>query len=177
MDPTAVLTCYDALCAKDKAVLPGIQLPKGCFDILRGELLCRLHAPGGEHLVGMVMMVLMIVIVTAAAVAVLMVMVMLVLVLMVMVLVLMVMTAAAVTILMMVVVLMVVILVMMLVLMILVVAAAAVVVLVVMVVMLLLQLCKLSRQGRIALHCINDLITGKLVPGCGDDGSIAVMLP
>ena len=43
--------------------------------------------------------------------------------------------------------------------------------------MLFLQLCQLSSQSCLTVHCTQQLLTGQLIPGSGNDGSIPVVLP
>ena len=68
LQPRAVLAVDNAFGPEDCAVLAGIQGRKDPFQIPVGEGLGRFPAPGGEHLVGMVVMVF------AAAMAVIVVM-------------------------------------------------------------------------------------------------------
>ena len=65
--------------------------------------------------------------------------------------------------------------VMMLVLMV-VMAAGAVLIVVMMVLMFLLQLCQLSGQSSLTFQGMNQLLTGKIRPGSGDDGGSGVVL-
>ena len=54
---------------------------------------------------------------------------------------------------------------------------AAAVLAMLMMMMLLFQLCHFSSQRGISLHSSRELLTGELVPGSGDDGSIGIVLP
>ena len=85
VDPLAVATCHDALGAQNDAVLAGIQLLQNGADLLSGVLLCRLTAPGGEDLIGVVVMMVMVMVVAAAGAVLAMLVVMVMLMLMVMV--------------------------------------------------------------------------------------------
>ena len=116
----------------------------------------------------MVVMLVLVVVVTAAAVVVLIMMMVVMLVLVVVV------TAAAMVILVMMVVLMF----LMIVVMVMAAAGAVFIMLMVMMVfMLLLQLCQLSSQCCLALHCAQQLLASQVAPGGGDDGSLGIVLP
>ena len=55
--------------------------------------------------------------------------------------------------------------------------AAAMLILTVMMVMLLFHLCQIHSNLCLSFHCLHQLGAGKLVPGCGDNGSLCIMLP
>ena len=74
LQPAVCATVHDALAAQDHAVIAGIQLGEGVLHLGLGELAGRLHAPAGEHFVGVVVVMMM-----AAAAMTVMVVVMLVL--------------------------------------------------------------------------------------------------
>ena len=74
VDPLTVGTSHDALGTQNDAVLAGIQLLQNGADLLSGVLLGSLTAPGGEDLVGVVVMMVM-VMATAGAVLTMLVMV------------------------------------------------------------------------------------------------------
>ena len=57
MNPGAVHGGQDALRSEDGAVLAGIQLMERRLDGSLVKLLGSFYTPGGEHLVGMVMMI------------------------------------------------------------------------------------------------------------------------
>ena len=59
VDPLAVSARHDALGTQNDAVLAGIQLLQNGADLLGGVLLGSLTAPGGEDLVGVVVMMVM----------------------------------------------------------------------------------------------------------------------
>ena len=46
-----------------------------------------------------------------------------------------------------------------------------------MVLMLSFQLRNFSRQRSLAFHCLDELLTGQLIPGSGHDSGLAIMLP
>ena len=69
VDPLAVGTGHDALGAQNDAVLAGIQLLQNGADLLSGVLLGSLTAPGGEDLVGVVVMMVMVMVMAAAGAA------------------------------------------------------------------------------------------------------------
>ena len=67
VNPAAVHAGHNALRTQNKTVFPGIKSIQCLFDIRNREFLCRLYAPRGEYLIG----VMMVMIVVAAAVAIL----------------------------------------------------------------------------------------------------------
>ena len=139
VDPLAVGTGHDALGTQNDAVLAGIQLLQNGADLLSGVLFGSIAAPGGEDLVGVVVMMVMVVAAAGALLTMLMVVVMLML---------MVMTAAALLAMLMVVVM----------LMLMVVATAAMLVMVVVMVMLLLGGLHVLFQGVLALEGGDELL-------------------
>ena len=56
-------------------------------------------------------------------------------------------------------------------------AGAVLIMLMVMMLMLLLQLCHLSSQSCLTFHGAEQLLSGQLPPGSGDDGSLSIVLP
>ena len=133
VDPLTVGTGHDALGTQNDAVLAGVQLLQNGADLLSGVLLCSLAAPGGEDLVGVVVMMVMVMVMAAAGA----VLAMLVVVMMLMV---MVVTAAALLAMLVVVVM----------LMVVVVTAAALLAMLVMVVMLMVMVMMLmAALGRL----------------------------
>ena len=199
VDPAAILSRQDALCAKNHAIGAQIQFFQRIMHKVHGKLLVGLSAPGSKDLVGM-MMVMVMIMALAAASAVLVVglvmvvlvimMFMVVIVVMVMIVIMMIMivvVAAAIAMLVMIVVMMMlVIMVVMVVLMIVIMAAAGavlvmivvmmrMVVLVVMMVLYCLHLCNDLCDGGAAFHSFLQLLTGQLAPGSGDDGGIGVV--
>ena len=60
VDPATLAAGYNALSPENHATMTGIQLSQSIFDIAHSELPRRLHTPGGEDLIGMVMVVIVI---------------------------------------------------------------------------------------------------------------------
>ena len=63
LQPAVCAAVHDALAAQDHAVIAGIQLGEGVLHLGLGELAGSLHAPAGEHFIGVVVVMMM----TAAA--------------------------------------------------------------------------------------------------------------
>jgi len=72
MEPTAVSTGNDTLCAKHETARLGIKCFQYMLDLLSRELLCCFNTPGGEHLICMVVVVVMIMMVTTVTIMVIM---------------------------------------------------------------------------------------------------------
>ena len=174
VDPGAVGGSYDTLCPKNETVCLGIQLGQGFLDLLGCKFPCSFHAPGGKHLVGMVVMVVMAMIVTAGAMTILMmVMVMIMMVVMIMIVVVIVAAAATVLVVVMVVIMMVV----MIVVMIVAAAAAFLMVMMVMVVVFFFQFCQIRGNTGLALHCFRQLGASELIPGRCNDSCMGISFP
>ena len=159
VDPAAVRSGHDALGPQDGAVFAAVQRGEGRGDLLFGELARGLHAPGGEHLVGVVMMMVMVVVMAVAVVVIMVVM------LVIMVMVVMMFVLVLVIVVMMV---------LMIVVMMMVVAGAfGIVALLVLLQLLMEQLG--HHVVLVGLHGLEDLLAGDLVPGGGDDDGVAVV--
>ena len=160
MEPAALAAGNDALGAQDDAVFLAVKRGEDIGELLLAKRLDRLHAPGGEDLVGMVVamvMVVLVIMIVAAALAVLVVLMMMLMVMIVMMLVIMVMV----------------------VLMIVVVAAALAVLVMLVVMMRMLMhdgLEHLLSKIVILLHRGENLRAGELIPRRGDDAGLVVML-
>ena len=181
MDPGTINRRDDALGTQNHAVLAGIQRMKCIVDLLLGELLHGLHAPGSKDFVGVVMVVLMVVATAGAVLIVLMVVMMVV-----MMLLIMIVTAAVVIFLVMVVatavtlffMVMVVATAVMLFFMVMVVVAAVMLVLMMMVAtaMMLVLVGQFRGLYTLASHSGDQLFAGQLMPGRCDDGCLVIML-
>ena len=147
------------------------------FDRSLVELLCGLNAPGGEHLVGVVMMVVMlmlvliVVVMMVAAVMVMLILVIIVMVMMVVLILVIVVIMMVMAAVMIVFVLVIVIIVVM------VVAAMMLFFLVLFCQTLHLHLSQLRRDGRLAFQRLDQLLARQLAPRGGDDGGNGIMLP
>ena len=132
VEKAAVLCANHALCPQNHAVLALVaQLLKACLQLFLTELLCRFHAPAGEDLVGVVM-----VMPVASAIAFLIVFVMMLVVVMLMI----VIVAAAIALLVVIVVMLVVVM------LVIVIVAAAVALLIVLVMMLVVVMLVITTQ-------------------------------
>ena len=152
------------------------------------KLLGSFYAPGGEHLVGVVMMmvmlmlVLIVVVMMVAAVMVMLILVIIVMVMMVVfiliIVVIMVMVAAVMIVLVVIVMMMVMVLVLILVIIVVMVVAAMMVFFLVLFRKALhLHLRQLRRDGRLAFQRLDQLLARQLAPRGGDDGGNGIMLP
>ena len=167
----------DALGPENRAVFAAVQGGEDALQIALGEGLHRLHAPAGEHLVG-VMMVMVAAAVGIVALLTVMVMVVM-LVVMVMLVVIIVIVVMVMAVLMVVIVVIIVVMV----------AAVVVVIIVVMVVMMLVLMLRLVRRvlglhpgqqlvgQRNLLDGAEDGLAVQYVPGGGQDGGAGVLLP
>ena len=173
MNPGSILSRHDALGPQNGAHLAALQFLQSIPNSLGGKLTGSLYAPTGEHLVGVVVMVV-IVVMAAAAVAVFVVVLMLPVVMMAaapVILLMMMVVAAAFMLLVMVVVPAAFMLLAM------VVVPAAFMLLIMMVVVFMFQLLQLMGQSIPVLHGGNQLFTGELIPGSGDQRCLLIMLP
>jgi hypothetical protein len=168
VDPPTILTGDDALGPENDAVLLLVtQSAQASGDLLLGEGLGSLQAPGGEDLIGVMVVVMFVVVVVM--VLMLMVMVVMVLMLMLMLVVVMVLMLMLMVVVMMVFVFM---------LMVMIVMMVAVAVRVVALLSTVgLQSLQRSLQGVLLLHGLHDLLTGQLLPGSGDNDGLGVRLP
>ena len=187
MEPLAALGRNNALGAQDHTVLAAVQGSQDPLDFALSEHLDRLHAPAGEHLVGVVM-VMIVVMAAAGAVLVMFVMVMVLVLMMVFMLVLMVVVAAALLVVFVLVVMMLVIMaaaaliVVMVVMVLGMVVAAAGALLTVIMVVVMLMLLVLAAHGiqqfigqRHLLHGAENGLAVDLIPRGGDDGGVGVL--
>ena len=171
--PHAVAAVYNALGPQHRAVRTTVQGGEDLLQLLGRKGVGGLHAPAGEHLVGVMAVVMMVV---AAAAVVVMVVMMLMLMLMIVVtvvvimVVLMLMVAMIMVMMMLVIVVTVIVVMVMLMVMIVVVVAAAYRA-------DLLLGHEISGQGVALLHGGEELAAGELVPGGGDDGGVGVLAP
>ena len=187
VDPAAVDCGHDALGAQHNAVFLLVkQRLEDSRDLVVGVLARGLGAPACEHLVGVVMVVVVVMVVAAAAdltvlMMVMMVLMLLIVVMVVMMLVLLIVVVMVAALVLLAVLMMVVVMLMLLILiLVMMMAAAAFLVLIMMMVVMLMRLSLEVRQLRLerglALHRLEDLRAGDLVPRRGDDGRDRVLL-
>ena len=153
MEPAALAAGNDALGAQDDAVFLAVKRGEDIGELLLAERLDRLHAPGGENLVGMVVAMVMVMIMAAAGAVLVMLMVM-----MLVVMLMIVIMAAALAVLVMLVVMMLVIMVMIVIM-----AAALAVLVVLMMVMLVIVVMMMLMIVAAALAVLVMLVVVMLV--------------
>ena len=161
LDPLAALAVHDALRTQDVTVVAAVELREDVVKRCLGVELGRFLAPGGEHVVGVVMMVMALARGIVALLAVVM-----------MVMVLVVVVVMLVMMLMLVVVIILVVVVMMLVLMVVLVMLIVLVVMMV-VLMLVLGLLKLV----LAAHLLEQLVAQRHLLDGGEDGLAVQLVP
>ena len=180
VDPLTVRAGYDALCTQNIAVLIGILECLECaLDFLDSVLSCRLGTPALEYLVCMMMMLVIVVMIVASAGAVLVMLVMMMLMfLMIVVMVMMMMLMLLMIVVMVVMVVLMLLMIVVMIMMMMLVLLVLMIVMMVMIVMgcLLKESCQLIVNGVLLGHGIGELLAGELIPICGNDRRLGVLL-